>query len=71
MPIKRGRGAEGRLLRSWERFLSRVRQIAGMPDYGAYVAHVRAHHPERAPVSQREFFDGFVRARSGGVTRCC
>jgi uncharacterized short protein YbdD (DUF466 family) len=42
-----------------------------MPDYEAYRAHVRAHHPEMAEISEREFFDRFVEARSGGVTRCC
>ena len=42
-----------------------------MPDYEAYLEHVGAHHPEMLPVSEREYFDQFVRARSGGVTRCC
>jgi uncharacterized short protein YbdD (DUF466 family) len=50
---------------------SLLRQVAGMPDYEAYLAHLRADHPGMTPVSEREFFDGFVRARSGGVTRCC
>jgi uncharacterized short protein YbdD (DUF466 family) len=49
----------------------RVRQVAGMPDYEAYVKHVRVHHPGMTPVSEREFFDRFVETRSGGVTRCC
>ena len=68
---QRGRGAAGQWLRSWRNFLSRVRQVAGMPDYGAYLQHIRVHHPETAAVSEREYFDGFVRARSGGLTRCC
>jgi uncharacterized short protein YbdD (DUF466 family) len=42
-----------------------------MPDYEAYLAHVRAHHPGMPAISEREFFDRFVEARSGGVTRCC
>lgn len=66
-----GRRAGGKWCVSWRELLARVRQVAGMPDYEAYVAHVLARHPDRAPLSEREFFDGFVRSRSGGVTRCC
>jgi uncharacterized short protein YbdD (DUF466 family) len=42
-----------------------------MPDYEAYLEHVHMDHPGMTPLGPREFFDGFVRARSGGVTRCC
>jgi len=56
---------------SWREFLVRIRQVAGMPDYEAYVTHLREHHPGTIPASEREFFDGFVQARSGSVSRCC
>jgi uncharacterized short protein YbdD (DUF466 family) len=49
-----------------------VRQIAGMPDYAAYVDHVRRCHPDRAIPGEREFYEEFLRARyEGGPTRCC
>ena len=52
--------------------LAVLKRILGMPDYQAYLAHLRAHHPGCAVPSEREYFDEFVRARySGGPTRCC
>jgi uncharacterized short protein YbdD (DUF466 family) len=55
-----------------EAVLRVVRRIAGMPDYEAYVEHVRQCHPERALPGQREFYEEFLRARyEGGPTRCC
>lgn len=55
-----------------EAVLRVVRRIAGMPDYGAYVEHLRRCHPERAVPNEREFYEEFVRARyEGGPTRCC
>ncbi|HEX5387885.1 MAG TPA: YbdD/YjiX family protein [Gemmatimonadales bacterium] len=54
------------------RLIAAFRRIFGMPDYAAYVAHLRRHHPERALPTEREFFDEYIRARySGGPTRCC
>jgi len=49
-----------------------VRGISGMPDYAAYVEHVRRCHPERPVPSPREFYDDYLRARyERGPTRCC
>jgi uncharacterized short protein YbdD (DUF466 family) len=49
-----------------------VRRILGMPDYEAYVAHLRAVHPGCPLPSERQYFEEFVRAKySGGPTRCC
>jgi uncharacterized short protein YbdD (DUF466 family) len=49
-----------------------VRRILGMPDYEAYVAHLRATHPGCLVPSERQYFEEFVRAKySGGPTRCC
>ncbi len=54
------------------RALSAVRRIAGMPDYVAYVEHLRRHHPDRPVPTEREFYDEFTRVRYGdGPTRCC
>jgi uncharacterized short protein YbdD (DUF466 family) len=43
-----------------------------MPDYGAYVEHVRRCHPGRALPTEREYFEQYVAERYGdGPTRCC
>lgn len=52
--------------------LAAIRRVLGMPDYQAYLRHLRAHHPGCRLPTEREFFDEFVRAKySGGPTRCC
>ncbi len=61
-----------RLRAAVARALAVVRRIAGMPDYAAYVAHCRAHHPDRPVPTEREYHAQYVAARYGdGPTRCC
>jgi uncharacterized short protein YbdD (DUF466 family) len=49
-----------------------LRRVIGMPDYAAYVAHLRAAHPEAPIPTERAFFDDYLRQRyEGGPTRCC
>jgi uncharacterized short protein YbdD (DUF466 family) len=53
-------------------FLRAVRQVVGAPDYEQYLEHLEACHPDRAPLSPREYYLDFVRRRfGGGPTRCC
>jgi uncharacterized short protein YbdD (DUF466 family) len=55
-----------------EQVLRTLRRVAGMPDYAAYVEHVRALHPGRTVPSEREFYEEYVKQRyEGGPTRCC
>jgi uncharacterized short protein YbdD (DUF466 family) len=55
-----------------ERLLRVVRRVSGMPDYSAYLEHLRRCHPEQPILSARQFYDDYVRARYGdGPTRCC
>jgi uncharacterized short protein YbdD (DUF466 family) len=55
-----------------ETVLRVIRRISGMPDYVAYVEHAKRCHPERAVVSEREFYEEYLRARyEDGPTRCC
>jgi uncharacterized short protein YbdD (DUF466 family) len=55
-----------------ERALRVVRRISGMPDYAAYVEHLRRRHPEQPVPSPRQFYDDYLRARyDNGPTRCC
>ena len=58
--------------RIWCALVAAARRIAGIPDYDAYVAHIRAHHPERAIPSKAAFFADrqHARYRAGGG-RCC
>jgi uncharacterized short protein YbdD (DUF466 family) len=56
----------------WRSSVRIARQVIGVPDYEAYLAHLRAHHPQRALPSYREFFEERQRARyRGGGGRCC
>ena len=49
-----------------------VRRVAGMPDYEAYVAHLRCCHPGCRVPSEREYYEDYVATRYGdGPTRCC
>lgn len=49
------------------------RLMCGVPDYDTYVAHVRAHHPDRPVMSYEAFFRNRQDARygAGGRARCC
>ena len=43
-----------------------------MPDYPAYVKHLRQVHPTWPIPSEREFFALYLETRYGdGPTRCC
>jgi len=49
-----------------------VRQIIGAPNYAAYLAHVREHHPDRTPMTEEEFRRDRLSARySRPGSRCC
>ena len=54
------------------RVAATLRRIIGAPDYAAYVAHVRACHPEREPISEREFVTERLNSRyEKPGSRCC
>jgi uncharacterized short protein YbdD (DUF466 family) len=54
------------------RLYAAIRRIVGMPDYEAYVAHLRCRHPGAPVPSEGEYFDQYVKARyESGPTRCC
>ena len=55
------------------RLLAAVRQIVGAPDYARYLERHAAGHPDRPPLSPREYYAEFVSWRfgAGGATRCC
>ena len=44
----------------------------GLPDYDAYVAHVRAQHPDETPMTREQFAVERMQARyAKGRSRCC
>ena len=59
------------------RWLNRARRIAhmmvGMPDYDAYVHHMRRCHPDRPVMDRTAFFRDRQEARYGGRNggKCC
>ena len=54
------------------RIVTTVKRIAGMPNYDAYVAHLRERHPECSIPDEREYYELYLKQRyEGGATRCC
>jgi uncharacterized short protein YbdD (DUF466 family) len=48
------------------------KHVIGMPDYAAYVKHLRIAHPEAPVPSEREYYDEYLKGRyESGPTRCC
>lgn len=70
---------ETRIPESWMALARSVQKTArlmiGVPDYDAYVAHVRLKHPERPVMTYPEFFRERQLARYGADGRkgfrCC
>ena len=49
-----------------------LRMMVGVPDYGTYLAHHQAIHPERPVMSYEEFFRERQAARYSSRTgKCC
>jgi|CXWL01.1.fsa_nt_gi uncharacterized short protein YbdD (DUF466 family) len=51
-----------------------MRLMVGVPDYEAYLNHMKAAHPERPVMSYSEFFRERQEARYGAkgrLNRCC
>lgn len=49
-----------------------VRRIVGVPDYDAYLKHLRTHHPETVPPTQEQFLEKCWEDKfSRPGNRCC
>lgn len=60
------------LAAGWKWAVQTARLCCGVPDYDAYVKHLREHHPERAVPDYKAFFRERQEARyKGGGGRCC
>ena len=61
-----------RLQRAWRALVRGARLAVGIPDYDAYLAHMRRCHPGVAPMDRECFFAERLQARYGrGRSRCC
>lgn len=74
MPEARSSGAG--LLDNLEqagRYLTQsLRLMVGVPDYGTYLAHMKATHPDQEPMNYEAFFRERQAARYGSrMGRCC
>jgi uncharacterized short protein YbdD (DUF466 family) len=54
------------------RLAAALRAVAGVPDYGRYLAHMRAHHPGDRIMSESEFNYSRLNDRYNRVgSKCC
>ncbi|WP_462114273.1 YbdD/YjiX family protein [Lysobacter xanthus] len=61
-----------KLRSAWRRACTIARAVVGIPDYEAYAAHVRRHHPGRDVPDRAAFLRDRIEARYGrGRSRCC
>lgn len=54
------------LRRFWLRLREGGALMVGVPDYDRYLAHMRAQHPDLAPLTREAFVRGRMEARYGG-----
>lgn len=61
-----------KIRRAGRYFIQSARLMVGVPEYGTYVDHMKATHPDQPVMSYQEFFRERQEARYGGkVGRCC
>ena len=57
---------------AWRAACATARLAIGLPDYDAYVAHMRDAHPGATPMTREAFAIERMQARYGrGRSRCC
>ena len=57
---------------AWQRAVQGARLMVGVPDYDAYVAHLRDAHPDVRPLTRDDFLRAAQDRRYGrGTSRCC
>ena len=65
-------GLRADLAHAWSIAQQTARLAIGLPDYDAYVAHVRDRHPDATPMTREQFAIARMEARYGrGASRCC
>lgn len=64
--------ARSLLRRAWKTTAWYVNGLTGQLRYGAYLAHERDRHPDRQPLSEREFWRRRYAQQDGDPgARCC
>lgn len=73
MPWRFSLGGVAQAAQRRGRYLARAaRMMVGVPDYGDYLRHMRAAHPDVQPLSYEDFFRNRLQARYGrGKGGCC
>ena len=57
---------------AWSAAKATARLAIGLPDYDAYIEHMRARHPDATPMTREAFAVERMEARYGrGRSRCC
>ena len=57
---------------AWSAARQTARLAIGLPDYAAYVEHMRAQHPDATPMTREAFAIERMHARyAPGRSRCC
>jgi uncharacterized short protein YbdD (DUF466 family) len=60
------------VVEAWRAACAMARLAIGLPDYDAYVAHMRHAHPGATPMTREAFAIDRMQARYGrGRSRCC
>jgi uncharacterized short protein YbdD (DUF466 family) len=69
----RASAAAGERSPRWRAVCTTCRQIFGIPDYEAYLAHAATRHPGTRVLSREEYFAQAIERRygGGGPGRCC
>jgi len=57
----------------WNKMVSAFHTIVGGPNYFAYLEHFQEHHPNEAPLTEKEFYEQRLKERyeGGKINRCC
>lgn len=61
-----------KILRIYHRSDRFLHLLVGMPSYDKYLEHMKIHHPDKIPKSQKDFFKEALEAKYGaGSAKCC
>ncbi len=60
-----------KIVKTYEHWDNVLGTVLGMPNYEKYLEHVRTHHPEKKPMSRKEFYKAFQEGKDGKINRCC
>lgn len=65
------RAFAGRIYTLYKRSDRFLHLLVGMPSYDKYVEHMRLHHPDKIPKTQKEFFKEALENKYGAGSAKC